>query len=162
MPGAKPDSIATALAAAPNFDSAQRADSLKKVAAAKKAKADSLRRIARADSIKKAAMVAKTETPRKVADVNEGKARAAAIAMMADVGARLAFMDGATHMGGMLKAKRMGDLQTQINALTPFLTRYGLTYEQFKELTKKSGINVYDEYGRMVPDALRRFSGGVH
>jgi serine/threonine protein kinase len=159
LPMTKADSLAAAAAAAPKVDSAALADSLKRVSAAKKARSDSLKKIAKADSIKKAA-TAKPETIRKVADVNEGKARAAAIAMMADVGARLAFMDGATHMGGMLKAKRMGDLQTQINALTPFLSRYGLTYEQFKELTQKSGVNVYDEFGRIVPDALRKFAGG--
>ena len=76
-------------------------------------------------------------------------------------GARLAFVDGATHMGGVLKQKRMGDLQTQINGLTPFLTRYGLTYAQFKDLVQASGITLYDEYGRIIPDSLRKFSG-VH
>jgi serine/threonine protein kinase len=159
LPGAKTDSVA---AGAPKLDSAAIADSIKKVAAAKKAKSDSLRRIAKADSIKKAAAnpVASAAPPRKVADANEGKARAAAIAMFADVGAKLAFMDGATHMGGLMKQKRMGDLQTQINAITPFLTRYGLTYDQFKDLAQKSGVNIYDEFGRISPDALRRFSGG--
>ncbi len=160
LPMTKADSIAAAAAAAPKVDSAALADSLKRVAAARRAKTDSLKKLAKADSIKKAAVVAKTEAPRKVADANEGKARAAAIAMMSDVGARLAFMDGATHMGGMLKSKRMGDLQTQINALTPFLRRYGLSYEEFKDLAQKSGVNIYDEFGRIVPDALRRFAGG--
>lgn len=159
LPGGKTDSVAVPGAVAPKPDSAAVADSIKKVAAARKAKSDSLKRIAKADSVKKAAALA-TQAPRKVADANEGKARAAAIAMMSDVGAKLAFMDGATHMGGLMKSKRMGDLQTQINALTPFLRRYGLTYEQFKELAQKSGINIYDEYGRIVPDALRKFAGG--
>lgn len=161
VPGA-PDSAAlaaAAAAAAPKVDSAAIADSLKKVAAARKAKRDSLAKIAKADSIKKASETAAAGT-RKVADANEGKARAAAIAMMADVGAKLAFMDGATHMGGLMKSKRLGDLQTQINALTPFLTRYGLSYEQFKELANKSGVNIYDEFGRISPDALRRFAAG--
>jgi serine/threonine-protein kinase len=157
LPGAKPDSVA---AIAPKADSAALADSLKKVAAAaRKAKRDSLAKIAKADSVKKAGELAASGT-RKVADANEGKARAAAIAMMADVSAKLAFMDGATHMGGLMKSKRLGDLQTQINALTPFLTRYGLSYDQFKELANKSGINIYDEFGRISPDALRRFASG--
>ena len=156
LAGAKPDSAAT-VAAAPKLDSAAVADSIKKVALTKKAKSDSLKRIARADSLKKLAS-AESATPRKAIDVNEARARAAAIAMLSDTGARLAFMDGATHMGGVLNKKRMGDLQTQINALTPFLTRYGLSYDQFKGIVAKAGINMFDEFGRMNPDSLRKFT----
>jgi serine/threonine protein kinase len=156
VPGANTDSAAK-LAAAPKVDSAAVADSIKKVALAKKAKADSLKRIARADSLKKLAS-AESAAPRKALDVNEARARAAAIAMFSDTGARLAFMDGATHMGGVLNKKRMGDLQTQINALTPFLTRYGLSYDQFKDLVQKAGIDMFDQFGRINPDSLRKFT----
>ena len=65
-------------------------------------------------------------------------------------------------MGGVLGTQRKGDLQTQIDALQPFLTNVGLTYEQFKAIVGASGIKLFDEFGRMVPDSLRRFAAGVN
>jgi serine/threonine protein kinase len=140
----------SAVVAAPKLDSQAIADSIKQAAAAKKAaaKADSLRKVAAAaDSAKRAQ------------GSNKTKARSAVIWMLADANARQAFNDGATHMGGLLKKKRMGDLQTQISTLQPFLTRAGLTYDQFKAVMQESGTSVYDEFGRMVPDSLAKFTG---
>jgi serine/threonine-protein kinase len=150
LPGATTDSIATA---APKLDSAALADSIKKAAAAKKA-------AAKADSVKKAA--ARADSLQRAQNAIRGRARSAAIGLLADANARQAFTDGATHMGGVLGKKRMGDLQTQINALQPFLTRAGLTYDQFKAVALESGIKLFDEFGRMVPDSLRRFTGVSH
>ena len=42
-------------------------------------------------------------------------------------------------MGGPLNTRRRGDLQTQIDALQPFLSSAGLSYEQFKGLVAQSG-----------------------
>ncbi len=70
------------------------------------------------------------------------------------------FMRGATRSGGFLGAQRRGDLQTQIDAIQPFLTQTGLTYEQFKAVVAESGVNLYDEFGRMLPDALQQFARG--
>ena len=148
LPAAASNSVA--VAAAPKLDSLARADSVRKAAAAKKAaaKADSLKKVAAtADSVKHAQ------------NTTVGRARTAAAGMLSNASARATFTEGATHMGGVLGTKRMGDLQTQINALVPFLTQAGLTYEQFKGVVKESGINIYDEFGRIVPDSLRRFAG---
>ncbi|MEP6508770.1 MAG: hypothetical protein ABJC63_11140, partial [Gemmatimonadales bacterium] len=67
---------------------------------------------------------------------------------------------GATHLGGVLNSQRKGDLQTQIDAITPFLSQAGLSYAQFKEIAQGSGVNIFDEFGRIVPEALRRFASG--
>lgn len=116
-----------------------------------------------ADSLKKVAATA--DSMRRAQGSNKTKARSAAIWLLADANARQTFTDGATHMGGILGKKRMGDLQTQISTLQPFLARAGLTYDQFKAVMGESGINVYDEFGRIVPDSLRKFTGvsfGAH
>jgi hypothetical protein len=88
---------------------------------------------------------------------NQG--RRAAAALLASPRAFESFMQGATHKGGLLGNKRTGDLQTQIDALQPFLTASGLTYEQFKDIVKASGIALFDKFGRMVPESLDRFAG---
>jgi hypothetical protein len=80
--------------------------------------------------------------------------------MLADEGARSSFARGATHMGGVLNKQRRGDLQTQINALVPYLTQAGLGYEHFKLIVQESGITLFDEFGRMKPDALQQFVSG--
>jgi serine/threonine-protein kinase len=151
-PGAVPASVA----AAPKLDSQAVADSIKQAATAKKA-------AAKADSLKKVAATA--DSMRRAQGTNKTRARSAAIWLLADANARQTFTDGATHMGGILGKKRMGDLQTQISTLQPFLARAGLTYDQFKAVMGESGINVYDEFGRIVPDSLRKFTGvnfGAH
>jgi hypothetical protein len=61
-------------------------------------------------------------------------------------------------MGGMLVKKKTGDLQTQINALQPFLTRAGLSYAQFKDAAQEAGIKLFDEFGRMVPDSVKKLT----
>jgi serine/threonine-protein kinase len=151
-PGAVPASVA----AAPKLDSQAVADSIKQAATAKKA-------TAKADSLKKVAATA--DSMKRAQGSNKTRARSAAIWLLADANARQTFTDGATHMGGILGKKRMGDLQTQISTLQPFLARAGLTYDQFKAVMGESGINVYDEFGRIVPDSLRKFTGvnfGAH
>ena len=80
--------------------------------------------------------------------------------MFANASALDAFNKGATHKGGVLGSKRKGDLQTQIDALQPFLSQAGLSYAQFKSIVGGAGVNIFDEYGRMVPDALRGFAAG--
>ena len=79
--------------------------------------------------------------------------------MLVNASALKKFNDGATHKGGVLGSKRKGDLQTQIDALQPFLLQQGLSYQQFKDLAAKSGVNVFDEFGRMTEDGLKRFAG---
>ena len=147
-PGAMPARVGPMSTA----DSLAMADSAKKRAA----------RVARADSLKKAA-AAKTDSQRKRLDAGRGlrAARWAASAMLADPTARAAFNRGASRTGGLLGKQRRGDLQTQIDALQPFLAKNGLTYEQFKSIVNQSGINVYDEFGRLVPAALERFAATV-
>jgi serine/threonine protein kinase len=156
LPAAKPESTAAAAAAAPKTDSQAIADSLKKVAAAKKAKADSLKKIVRADSLKKAA--AKADSAKRAQNSSRVKARSVAIWLFADPNALKTFNDGATHMGGALIKKRTGDLQTQINALQPFLTRAGVSYPEFKDAAQQAGINLFDEFGRMVPDSVKKLT----
>jgi hypothetical protein len=161
-PGAVPNSAAVAAAtpAVAAIDSQARKDSIKKAkAAAAKlaaAKADSLKK---ADSVKRAA-AAKADSARKVTqDPTRTRARSAAAGLLANAAARAAFAKGATHKGGLLGSKNKGDLQTQIDALMPFLKGAGLTYEQFKEAVKGAGVNLFDEFGRMLPDSLARFAG---
>ena len=82
--------------------------------------------------------------------------------MLANESARKSFERGATRMGGLLGTQRRGDLQTQIDALQPFLSQAGLTYQQFKSIVQESGVNLFDEFGRMLPVAMQQFasSGG--
>ncbi|MEO5589871.1 MAG: hypothetical protein ABIS03_09810, partial [Gemmatimonadaceae bacterium] len=127
----------------------------------RRARRDSTRRdstrkaVALADSVQRAAQVAAQAEQEAV-----GKARRAAAAMLRNAGAVNAFMEGATHKGGVLGSKRKGDLQTQINALEPFLSQVGLSYSQFKGLVRDAGVDMFDEFGRIVPDSLGRFATG--
>ncbi len=145
-PAATPESVAVAPATV-LVDSQAIKDSIRKARreAAKKAAALN-------DSLKKA-QPQQAQTPL-------SNARGAAAAMLADASARKAFAQGATHKGGVLGTQRKGDLQTQIDALTPFLAKAGLTYQQFKSAAQESGVNLYDEFGRMLPDALQQFASG--
>jgi serine/threonine-protein kinase len=127
------------------------ADSLKRAAVA-----DSVRRAARAEAAKKAA--ARTDSVQRA--TNTSAARRAAQGLLANAGARDAFTRGATRMGGPLGTRRRGDLQTQIDALYPFLTNAGLTYEQFKTIVADSGISLFDEFGRMRLSAMQQFAAG--
>jgi serine/threonine protein kinase len=132
---------------APPVDSQKVADSIKK---------------ARREAAKKA--IAAAESVRKASEANAfqagapGTARRAATAMLSDENARKQFTRGATHMGGVLGTQRKGDLQTQIDALTPFLTRAGLTYDHFKLIVQQAGVTLFDEYGRMRVDSLQKFA----
>ena len=120
---------------------------------------DSIRR-ARREAARKAAALndsLKKASPRET-PVAVANARIAANAMLADPRARKAFTQGATHMGGVLGTQRKGDLQTQIDALQPFLSNGGLTYQQFKSIVQESGVKLYDEFGRMLPNALQQFA----
>ncbi|MDP9177421.1 MAG: serine/threonine protein kinase [Gemmatimonadota bacterium] len=152
QPGALPQNVA----AAPQLDSQARADSLKKArAAAAKlaaAKKDSLL----ADSAKRVAAF-KSDSSRRVQGTIRTRARAAASGLLANPGARKSFTQGATRKGGLLGSRTKGDLQTQIDALQPFLKGSGLTYEQFKDAVKAAGITLFDQFGRMMPDSLQRF-----
>ena len=120
----------------------------------RKARREAAKKAAAADSARRA-LEARTARETTLA-----KARAAAASMLADANARKSFMQGATHMGGLLGTQRKGDLQTQIDALQPFLSRSGLSYEQFRSLMQGSGIKLYDEFGRMLPAVLQRFASG--
>ncbi len=122
---------------------------------------DSIRRVRREEAAKRAAAV--SDSLRKVQEaIVVGNARRAAASMLADANALKSFTRGATHMGGVLGTQRRGDLQTQIDAIQPFLTRAGLSYDQFKGLVQQSGIKLFDEFGRMIPNALQQFAGGGH
>jgi len=143
------------------IDSQAVKDSIRKAkAAAAKiaaAKADSLKK---ADSVKRAA-AAKADSAKKVVqDPVRTRARSAAARLLANAEARAAFARGATHKGGLLGSKTKGDLQTQIDALMPFLRGAGLTYEQFKDAVKGAGVTLFDAQGRMIQDSLARFAGG--
>jgi serine/threonine-protein kinase len=129
----------------PVIDSQAVRDSLRR------ARRDSVRR----DSTRKA--LAKADSVKRAQQDPVGRARRAAAAMLANGAALQSFTEGATHMGGVFNSKRKGDLQTQIDALQPFLAQAGLSYAQFKDLVRGSGVNIFDEYGRIVPDALRQF-----
>jgi hypothetical protein len=121
---------------------------------------DSVRK-ARAEAAKKAA--ARNDSIRRVQEaeaLTRTSARRAASAMLSNPESLRAFERGATRMGGPLNTRRRGDLQTQIDALTPYLTNVGLSYEQFKAIAAEAGVNLFDEFGRMVPDAMRRFADG--
>jgi serine/threonine-protein kinase len=151
-PAAVPESVAAvAKPVAATVDSQAIKDSLKRArAAAAKlaaAKNDSLRK---ADSV------------RRGHETNITNARRAAAAFLSNASARKAFMEGATHQGGILGSQRKGNLQTQIDALLPWLKQAGLTYEQFKGIVAESGVKMFDEFGRMVPEALQQFAGSGH
>ncbi|HVD60177.1 MAG TPA: serine/threonine-protein kinase [Gemmatimonadaceae bacterium] len=132
-------------------DSQARADSVKaKAARVAKAKADSLKKLAaaaKADSAK-AKPAANAAEPTRIVR----SARWAAGAMLADANARAAFEKGAS------KSRKKGDLQTQIDALQPFLARYALTYDGFKQIVKDAGFNIFDQFGRMIPSEMQRFA----
>jgi hypothetical protein len=53
---------------------------------------------------------------------------------------------------------KRGDLQPQIDALQPFLTNHGPTYDQFKRIVQDAGFNIFDGNGRIVPEAFQRFA----
>jgi hypothetical protein len=151
------DSLSTAtpesaVVAAPGvIDSAAIKDSIKK----RRAQRDSIRKAnaARDSALLKLAQPSGGPTLM-------GKARNAASAMLSNAGAAKKFNDGATHKGGVLGTRTKGDLQTQIDALAPYLSQAGITYEQFKSLVKESGVSLFDEFGRMVPGAMQRFASG--
>ena len=150
MQVASPTAVeSTAVAAAPIIDSTAIKDSIRK------ARREAAAKRAALDSLKKASQPAAAAPGREVAVV---RARVAAQAMLSDAAGRKAFMDGATHKGGVLGTQRKGDLQTQIDALTPFLSRAGMNYEQFKSLVRESGINLFDQFGRMLPSAMEQFA----
>jgi len=156
------DSLTTAPAATPESLAAAPAVALVDTQAIK----DSIRK-ARREAARKAAALADSVKNGQVASSGNGvtesnvvKARVAARSLLDDAAARKAFTDGATHKGGLLGAKRKGDLQTQIDALAPFLSRKGLSYEQFKSIVRESGVNLFDEFGRMLPNAMQQFATG--
>lgn len=146
-----PDSAALA-AALPVIDSQAIKDSIRRArreAAAKKAAADSLKNAQ-----------AQAAAPSAPSEATVVKARVAAQALLSDAAARKKFTDGATHKGGLLGAQRRGDLQTQIDALAPFLAQKNLTYEQFKSIVRESGVTLFDQFGRMLPAAMQQFASG--
>jgi hypothetical protein len=121
-----------------------------------KAIADSLKKAARAAAAKKTAAL--TDSVRKAQETPRLRARRAVSELLANESARRSLAQGATRKGGLLGAKRKGDLQTQIDALMPFLTSANLTYDQFKGIVQASGVRIFDEFGRMIPDSLARFA----
>jgi serine/threonine-protein kinase len=133
-----------------------RADSIQK-ARAEWAKLAAQKESLQAESARRAAEL--RDSLRGAEEMRRNQARRAAAALLANPRALESFMQGATHKGGLLGNKRMGDLQTQIDALQPFLNASGLSYEQFKDIVKASGIGLFDKFGRMVPDSLHRFAG---
>lgn len=147
LPGATPES-AVAVAGAPVVDSLALKAAAARDSARKRAQAAKLAAAAKADSEK-----AKEEQQNKVV-----LARRAAAAMLANADANKAFMRGATRSGGLLGTRKKGDLQTQIDALQPFLNNAGMTYAEFKRVAQESGVNIFDQFGRIEPEALQRFA----
>lgn len=145
--GSVPDS---AVVVAPVVDSVALKAAAIKDSARKRAQAAKLAARAKADSEK-----AKEEAENKIV-----LARRAAAAMLANSEANKAFMRGATRAGGLLGTRRKGDLQTQIDALQPFLNNAGMTYQEFKRVAQESGVNLFDQFGRIEPAALQRFASG--
>lgn len=97
-------------------------------------------------------------------EVNAGTtqtAKSALQAFFADQNAVHAFASGATHSGGFLGSGRVGDLQTQINAVQPFLTQFGITFEQLKKIAADNGFEIFDKDGRIVTEALRQMATGI-
>ncbi|MFN2604361.1 MAG: serine/threonine protein kinase [Gemmatimonadaceae bacterium] len=131
-----------------------RADSIQK-ARAEWAKLAATNDSLRAESARRAAL---SDSLRRAQETMRNHARSAAAALLANPRALESFMQGATHKGGLLGSKTKGDLQTQIDALQPFLTEWGLTYQQFKDIVKASGITLFDNFGRMVPETLQRIA----
>ncbi|MEO5589288.1 MAG: protein kinase [Gemmatimonadaceae bacterium] len=123
-----------------------------------KAKTDSAKaRAARAEAARRAAAFPVDSVAPTVDQGREVRsARWAATALFADADAQKSFIRGAS------RSRKKGDLQTQIDALQPFLTKYGLTYDRFKAIAKESGANLFDEFGRMVPEAMQRFAAGAN
>jgi len=132
------------------------ADSIQK-ARAEWAKLAAQKDSLRAESARRAAAL--SDSLRRAAETMRNEARSAAAALLANPRALKSFTQGATHKGGLLGNRTKGDLQTQIDALQPFLTESGVTYEQFKDIVKASGITLFDKFGRMVPDSLHRVAG---
>ena len=145
-PASAPESVVAAVVPA-TLDSQAIKDSIRRARreAAKKAAADSARM---------------AQTTGGARETSTTKARGAAAALLANENARKSFTRGATHKGGVLGAQRRGDLQTQIDALQPFLSQAGLTYDQFKGIVRESGVTLFDEFGRMLPNALQQFASG--
>lgn len=92
---------------------------------------------------------------------NSLSAGQAAAALLANNAAREAFTRGATHAGGFLGTQTKGDLQTQIDALDPFLKSVGLTFDQFKKIVADAGFQIFDKFGRIIPEALQQFANHV-
>jgi tRNA A-37 threonylcarbamoyl transferase component Bud32 len=152
-PGVLPEST-TVAAALPTVDSTAIKDSIRKARREAQKKALAQAESVRIAQSKVAAATGATAPPSNATT----KARNAAAAMLSNASASKAFTEGATHMGGVLNSKRKGDLQTQIDAITPFLSQAGLTYSQFKDAVRSSGVELFDQYGRMLPDVLRSFA----
>jgi hypothetical protein len=111
----------------------------------------------RAESARRAAALA--DSLRRAEETRRNQVRSVAAALLGNPRALKSFMEGASHKGGLLGNKTKGDLQTQIDALQPFLAESGLSYQQFKDIVKASGITLFDKFGRMVPDSLHRVAG---
>jgi serine/threonine protein kinase len=149
-PAPVPDSAAM-VATLPMIDSTAIRDSLKKARAEASKKA-----AARRDSLKKAA-----ESRTQVAEESSTtRARQAIAAMLSNAYASGELNKGATRRGGVLGTRQRGDLQTQIDAITPFLRQAGISYEQFKGIIANAGISLFDQEGRMIPSALQQFASG--
>jgi hypothetical protein len=151
---AAPESVAAPAPAA--VDSQALKDSAK--ARAARAAAKKLAAQAKADSAKLLTQ-AKADSSKKKDEESDlaRSARGAAGEMLANEAALKKFLRGSSRVEGILKRQK-GDLQTQIDALQPFLDKRGLTYTQFKAEAEESGVNIYDQYGRMVLEAVRRFA----
>ena len=143
----------TAMAAVQTVDSQAIRDSVRKAAVRR----DSVRKAAaRRDSLKKA----QTQVAAAPSTSTLSRARDAAAAMLSNAYASGEFRKGATRKGGVLGTATRGDLQTQINAIAPFLRQAGISYDQFKSLVAEAGVGLFDSDGRMIPAALQQFASG--
>lgn len=87
-----------------------------------------------------------------------GDLKKALDAFFANAGAVSKLASGATHSGGLFGMGEKGDLQTQIDALTPTLQQFGLTFNELKEIAQQYGIEIFDKNGRIITSALQQFA----
>jgi hypothetical protein len=54
------------------------------------------------------------------------------------------------------------DVEAQADAIAPFLESAGLTIDQFEKIVADAGFQVFDQFGRVVPEVLQQFTEHVN
>lgn len=66
------------------------------------------------------------------------------------------------HPGVIGALEVVGKLQDQIDVLTPYLQKVGLTWLQFAQIAKDQGFQIFDSHGRIIESALNQFIQGMN